>query len=264
MRSRTAAVVLAAAATLGTVVGSVVLPNRGTGPGSGHQATGKTPTATTTGKTSPATATGNPGSPSPTPTPGPSTPDGGPVSAANMLGVADFRKAGLTVTEQASDVRLEIVSCQKNETLDAIALSGPPVQRVWESGTVVAYEQAIAARDEEEAGQIARKVLRKLEACQEAPPGQWVYGPTHSEQLDPSTAAVWLGQVDGELNTAGRAPQGEKINGGTAIVRRGTHVGVLVINWCASEGDTPACVVAGKGAYQQLVALSRAAALRLG
>jgi hypothetical protein len=245
--------VLGVAATLGTLVGAVVLPDRGAGAGNDNQITGKTPTTTPAGKTA-----------SPRPTPAPSTPDGGPVTAANMLAVADFGKVGLTLTAQTSDVRLEIVGCQKNETLDAIALSGPPVQRVWEGGTVVAYEQAIAARDEDEAAQVARKVLRKLEACQKAAAGQWVYGPTHSEQLDPATAASWLGQVSGELNTTGRAPKGEKINGGMAVLRRGTHVGVLAINWCSSEGDEPACVVAGKGAYQQLVALSRAAALRLG
>jgi hypothetical protein len=244
--------VLGVAATLGTLVGGVVLPDRGTG----------TPNDQVAGKTPPTTPTSQ--SASPRPTPAPSTPDGGPVTAANMLDVADFRTAGLTLTAQPSDVRLEIVSCQKNETLDAIALSGPPVQRAWEGGPVVAYEQAIAARDEDEAAQIARKVLRKLEACQEAAPGAWIYGPTHSEQLDPVTTASWLGQVSGELNTTGRAPEGEKINGGMAVLRRGTHVGVLAINWCSGEGDEPACVVAGKGAYQQLVALSRAAALRLG
>ncbi|WP_433005250.1 hypothetical protein [Kribbella sp. CA-294648] len=251
MRSRTAGLVLGVAATLGTLVGGVVLPDRGTGTPD-DQVAGKTPPTTPTSK------------PSPRPTPVPSTPDGGPVTPANMLGDADFRKVGLKLTAQPSDVRLEIVACQKNETLDAIALSGPPVQRAWEGGPVVAYQQVIAARDEDEAAQIARKVLRKLEACQEAEPGVWVYGPTHSEQLDPATTASWLGQVSGELNTTGRAPKGEKINGGMAVLRRGTHVGVLAINWCSSEGDEPACVVAGKGAYQQLVTLSRAAALRLG
>lgn len=252
MRSRTAGLVLGVAATFGTLVGAVVLPDRGAGTPD-DQVAGKTPVTTPTGK-----------SVSTRPTPAPSTPDGGPVTAANMLGDADFRKVGLTLAVQPSDVRLEIVTCQKNETLDAIALSGPPVQRVWEGGTVVAYQQAIAARDEEEAAQIARKVLRKLEACQKAAPGVWVYGPTHSEQLDPATGVSWLGQVSGELNTTGKAPAGEKIDGGMAVVRRGTHVGVLAISFCSSEGDEPACVVAGKGAYQQLVALSRAAALRLG
>lgn len=251
MRTRTAGLVLGVAATLGTLVGAVVLPDRGTG-GGGNQVATKTPSTTPTGK-----------SVSPRPTPR-STPDGGPVSGANMLSEADFRKVGLTLAAQPSEVRLELVGCNKKETLDSVALSGPPVQRVWEAGSVVAYEQAIAARDSDEAAEIARRVLRKLEACQEAAAGHWVYGPTHSEQLDPATAASWLGEVDGELNTTGRAPKGEKINGGMAVLRRGTHVAVLSINWCSSEGDEPACVVAGSGAYQQLVALSRAAALRLG
>ncbi|WP_020389779.1 hypothetical protein [Kribbella catacumbae] len=252
MRSRTAGLVLGVAATLGTLVGAVVLPDRGTGAG-GNQVATKTPTTTPTGK-----------SLSPTPSSPLSTPDGGPVAAANMLSDADFRKVGLTLTAQPSEVRLELVGCDKKETLDSVALSGPPVQRVWEAGSVVAYEQAIAARDEDEAAEIARRVLRKLEACQEAAAGHWVYGPTHSEQLDPATAASWLGEVSGELNTTGRAPKGEKINGGMAVLRRGTHVGVLTINWCSSAGDEPACIVAGSGAYNQLAALSKAAALRLG
>jgi hypothetical protein len=180
-----------------------------------------------------------------------------------MLTDADFRKVGLTVTQRPPDVRLELVGCDKLETLDSVAVSGPPVQRAWEAETIVTYQQAISARDDDEAVDSYTKVLRKLEACQKTVPGHWVYGPTHTETLDPVTTVSWLGNVDGSLNTTGKAPSGEKISGGIAVMRRGIHVGVFVINWCASAGDEAACVVAGGNAYNQLVALSRAAALRL-
>lgn len=181
-----------------------------------------------------------------------------------MLTTTDFREVGLTVTPQRSDVRLELVVCHEKQTLDDVASSGPPLQRLWEAGSVVATEQAIASRDAAEATHVARRVLRKLEACQEAVAGHWVYGPTHTERLGPATTASWLGTVDGELNTTGRAPRGEKISGGIAVLRHGLHVAVLYISWCASAGDTAACVVAGGNAYEQLAALSHAAALRLG
>jgi hypothetical protein len=239
--------VLSAAAALGTVVGAFVLPDRGTNGGSPNPSP-SAPPAQSPRPSSPHTSSG---------------PDGGPVVAANMLTDADFRKVGLTVTQQPPDVRLELVGCDKLETLDSVALSGPPVQRAWEAETIVAYQQAIAAKDEDEAVDSYTKVLRKLEACQKTAPGHWVYGPTHTEKLDPVTTVSWLGNVDGSLNTTGKAPSGEKINGGIAVMRRGIHVGVFEINWCASAGDEAACVVAGGNAYNQLGALSRTAALRL-
>lgn len=181
-----------------------------------------------------------------------------------MLTTTDFREVGLSLTVQPSTGRLEPVVCDKTEALDVVASSGPPVQRIWEAGSVVATEQAITAGYEEEATDLARRVLRKLEACQEAVAGHWVYGPTHTERLGPSITASWLGTVDGSLNTTGRAPRGEKIWGGVAVLRHGLHIAVLNISWCAGAGESPACVVAGGNAYEQLAALSRAAALRLG
>ena len=247
MKTRLAVSVLSAAAALGTLVGAFALPDRG---GNDGGKPNPTPTAL---KTTP-----RPSSPHTS-----SAPDGGPVVAANMLTDADFRKVGLTVTQRPPDVRLELVGCDKMETLDSVALSGPPVQRAWEAETIVAYQQVIAAKDEEEAVDSYGKVLRKLEACQKKEPGHWVYGPTHTETLDPVTTVSWLGSVDGTLNTTGKAPSGEKINGGIAVMRRGIHVGVFEISFCASAGDEPACVVAGGNAKEQLAALSRTAAGRL-
>jgi len=249
VRTRLAVSVLSAAAALGTLVGAFVLPDRGSPAGDKPRTTPSAPTSSGVKTPAPSHTSG--------------TPDGGPVVAANLLTDADFRKIGLTVTQQPPDVRLELVGCDKKETLDDVAVSGPPVQRAWEAETIVAYQQVIAARDEDEAVDSYHRVLRKLEACQKTEPGHWVYGPTHSQNLDPVTTVSWLGTVDGSLNTTGKAPSGEKINGGIAVMRRGIHVGVFEIDYCASAGDEAACVVAGGNAYDQLVALSRTAALRL-
>jgi hypothetical protein len=246
VKTRLAVSVLSAAAALGTLVGAFVLPDRGDDAGDKPRTTPSAPKTST-----------------PKPSHTSSAPDGGPVVAANMLTDADFRKVGLTVTQRPPDVRLELVGCDKMETLDAVALSGPPVQRAWEAETIVAYQQVIAAKDEDEAVESYGKVLRKLEACQKTEPGHWVYGPTRTQTLDPVTTVSWLGNVDGSLNTTGKAPSGDKINGGIAVMRRGIHVGVFEINYCASAGDEPACVVAGGNAYDQFVSLSRTAAFRL-
>lgn len=182
-----------------------------------------------------------------------------------MLTTEDFGAVGLTVTPQDADVRLEPVVCDgDSESLDAIASSGPPVQRRWEAERIVAVQQAVGAKDTDEATDVVRRVRLTLEACQQQVPTHWVYGPTHSETLAPDVSATWLGEVDGTLNTKGKAPKGERISGGVAVVRSGAHVAVVRISWCASAGDSPACIEAGEDASGQLAALSRTAALRLG
>ncbi|WP_344234827.1 hypothetical protein [Kribbella hippodromi] len=233
-------------------MGAVVLPDAGTPVAGRPGESGTTPV---------------PPAHTSSPRPSASTQSGsldGPVTSANMLSNADLSSVGLAVSPQPPDVRLELVGCDKMQTLDDIAVSGPPVQRTWEGGTVVAYEQAVAARDEDEAEQVARQVLGKLEACQKRPAGYWVYGATHSEPIDRVTTASWVGEIDGSFNTAGRAPKDAKISGGTAVLRRGNHVAVFSINWCSSAGDEAACVVADGDAAKQLATLSRLAARRLG
>ncbi len=244
-----------AAAALGTLTGVVVLPDRATTPGPDPVPV-STPYATTTAAPSP-TAT-----PSRTAVASPS--EARPLTSEDLLGTADFRSVGLEVTPQSADVRMEPVTCTEHESLDEIAASGPPVQGRWEAGTVVASEQAVAARDVEEAAEVAKTVRITLEGCQDEAPGHWVYGPTHTEKLGATVEASWLGTVDGELNTTGRAPKGEKISAGVAVVRNGVRVAVFDISWCASTGDSPACLVAGPEAYGQLAELSRTAARRLG
>lgn len=260
--------VIGTAAVLGAVVGAVALPDPGTSAAERPASSGTTPAPP--GQASsprPSSSSSQNSSSSQSSSSSPSTQGvsvDGPVTSANMLSNADLAGVGLTASPQPPDIRLELVGCDKLQTLDDIALSGPPVQRAWEGETVGVYEQAVAARDEDEAAQVARQVLSKLEACQKRPAGYWVYGATHSERIDRTTTASWLGQIDGSFNSAGRAPKVEKISGGTAVLRRGNHVAVLGINWCVSAGDEAACVAAGGDAGRQLAELSRRAARRLG
>ena len=97
---------------------------------------------------------------------------------------------------------------------------------------MVAYQQAIVARDEEEASAVVHRVLRTLEKCQRRPKGYWLYGPTHTQRLGSEVSASWLGEVGGSLNTSGHAPKPERINGGVAVLQHGARVAVLSVNWC--------------------------------
>jgi hypothetical protein len=281
VKTRAAVLVLGVAGTVGSLVGAFVLPDRGTDPGS-RASTSASP-AVSVSTTPSVTKSAAPPTPRVSPTRSVSPPSGdlgdGPVTTANLLTDADLRKVGLKLTPTpVTGSRLELVSCNRaRETLDSVAESGPPVQQGWEddpaedddpNGGVAVYQQVIANGTEEEAQSTVRFVLNVLEECQRAKPGTGVYGPTHSEILGPGTTATWLGKVDGTLNKTGRAPKGEKIRGGVAVVRRGQHVAVFTISWCAGAGEYDPCAstggVAGPGAYGQLVALSRAAARRLG
>ena len=258
MRTRAALLVVGVAVVLGAVVGTSVLPQHG----AAGDPVPTTSSASTTGATprGPASSTRSalPGSPTPT---GAAT---GPVTATNLLVTSDFRAVGLRVAPERSDVRLDVVVCDGLQTLDEIAQSGPGVQQRWQQGSISASEQAITDFDASYAAGTVKRIVRTLEGCQVDVATHWVYGPTHTERLGPDVTATWLGTVNGQLNTTGRAPSGERIDGGIAVLRHGAHIAVFSISWCGSAGDEPACVVAPGNAYEQLAALSRAAAKRLG
>ena len=261
MRTGAAALVVAVAAALGTATGALVLPDRVT-----------TASPSSTRSSSPAASPLEPATPSVSPTvtgsPAARTLGLAPVRSTNMLTTADLQMVGLDLEPQRADGRPEMSPCTDSgyqwKTLAEIAVSGPPVQREWSAGAVGVGEEAIAARDGEEATTIAKRILDMLETCQQRPPGYWLNGPTHTERLGPGTTVSWLGSIDGSLNKTGRAPKNAGISGGTAVLRRGAHVGVLQIGWCQSAGDSPACIEAEGDPEGQLASLSRAAALRLG
>ncbi len=277
MRTRAAALVLVIAAALGAVAGTTLFPNRGR-QAADQAAPSSTPVGSPTrppsAKQSPAPGSGTSAPPSDTPSPtsSPSAEPGGtqPVADEDLLTADDFSRVGLTVSEQPSaGARLELTTCADGKytrtTLAEAARSGPAVQRLWEGETVAASQQAVYLNVSEpsEAADVARRVLRLVETCQRQPPSFWVYGPTHTERLGPDVTASWLGEVDGSLNRTGGAPEGAGISGGVAVLRHGNRVALVQLGLCAGAGESQPCTVA-PGAAEQLAALSRTAARRLG
>ena len=275
MRRGRAALVVAAAALLGSLTGAFVLPDRVAG-SLGDGAVAGVPSRVVSSSTdptgpgaSPSSAASSSSSATPsrsvTSAPGSSSSAGdGPVSAADLLTADDLAAVGLDLSPQRSDGRAEIVACTDHETLDDVAESGPPAQQFWDGGTVGLTEQAVLARDEDEAVAVVRRVLRRLEACQRRPVGYWLYGPTRTVRLGVPGTARWLPKVSEELNTTGRAPAGAPDDGGVAVLRRGSRVAVLDISWCQSAGDGAPCTEGPEDADAQFVALVRRAADRLG
>lgn len=267
MKTGAAVVVLGVAAGLGTLTGVAVLPDRDMAGSGSSSPSPSGPASTPNTSVSPTPSA----SPSPAVSPTPTGPEDDSVTADDLLTTADVRAAGLEVGDWSTSGRLELTSCTgdadqpyRRTTLAEVAVSGPPVQRLWSGETDGASEEAVTLKVEEEATAAVGKIVRIFASCQERPPGYWVYGPTHTERLGPQTTVTWLGSVDGELNQAGRAPEGAGINGGVAVLRDGVHVAVLSVNWCQSAGDEASCVVAPGDPEQQIATLSRKAARRLG
>ncbi len=78
----------------------------------------------------------------------------------------------------------------------------------------------------------AERMLLEQVSCQEEPAGHWVYGRTTTLRLAPDVTASWMGSYEGLLNTTGRAPEGEEPCGGIAVLRNGSHYGVLEVHAC--------------------------------
>ena len=268
MRTSAAVLVVAAAAALGTVTGAVVLPDHGDvvtarpRPGSAGDAAPASPAGSSPAPSGPASGSGS-SSPA-----APSGPGGGPIRTANMLQTDDLQAVGLEVSPARILGQLDVESCTddgyERQTLAAMVDGGAPVQRAWQAERVGVDEAAVAARDAAQAAAVVRRIVRTFETCQRRPPEYWVNTRTHSERLGPGTTLSWVGVVDGTFNTTGRAPAEAGISGGTAVVRRGAHVAVIRIGWCNSAGDSPACLEGDNDPGEQLAALSRTAALRLG
>ncbi|HEY5821346.1 MAG TPA: hypothetical protein VIT20_05190, partial [Propionibacteriaceae bacterium] len=104
------------------------------------------------------------------------------MRADNLLTTADFAEVGLELTDQDPDVRLEPIVCDGDpQSLDDIASSGPPLQRLWDGGAIGASQQAVVAKDVDEATDIVARITTELEGCQKEVATHWVYGPTHRE-----------------------------------------------------------------------------------
>jgi hypothetical protein len=96
----------------------------------------------------------------------------------------------------------------------------------------VAREVADDARTPALAENYAQRLLLEEVPCQTEPPGHWVYGPTQTIAVAAGITANWVGSYDGDLNTAGAAPRGMKPCGGVAVLRNGSHYGVLEVDAC--------------------------------
>ncbi|MFF4398221.1 hypothetical protein [Streptomyces sp. NPDC001480] len=231
MRTRTIVVILAAAVGLGLLTGRFVLPARSAPAG---------PEAT------PGAAASSPGNGSPTPKPA-----GGPMTDRHLLAAAEFGKVGFSkhvyVRDRVGDGNYANAACTGEKTLgetlggsdahfrglmttkDADG-SDPTMARSIDDQ--VAREVAADARSPALAQNFAERLLLEEVPCQEEPATHWVYGPTHTIDVAPRITASWMGYYDGDLNTTGTAPRGKEPCGGIAVLRNGSHYGVLEVDAC--------------------------------
>jgi hypothetical protein len=211
---------LAVAAACGVATGRFVLPAP---PGSAHPATGAAP---------PAAASG-------------------PVTTADLLDPAAFRAVGVTARIHArdrfGDGAYANAACVGEKTLTQ-TLGGPGAHfRGLMTGTrtdpgdstvaadradQVAREVAAEALNPALAQNFAERLLLEEVPCQDEPPGHWVYGRTTTLRPAPGVSASWMGAYRGSLNTGGTAPEGEEPCGGIAVLRSGSHYGVLEVDAC--------------------------------
>ncbi|MFB8235414.1 hypothetical protein ACFC58_02580 [Kitasatospora purpeofusca] len=233
VRLRSAVAALVAAAALGLATGRFVLP-----PPAGA-------TAQPAARSAPATTPGSAAaSASPTDAPG-------PVTTANLLEPVAFRPEVATgrihVTDRYGDGTYANPACTGEKTLTQ-TLGGPgahfrglttslrtdPDDPTWAADLVeqVAREVAAEAPSPSLAQDFTERLLLEQRSCQEQPPGHWVYGRTTTLRLAPDVTASWMGTYEGLLNTTGRAPEGEEPCGGIAVLRSGSHYGVLEVHAC--------------------------------
>ncbi|MEV0534330.1 hypothetical protein [Kitasatospora sp. NPDC050463] len=254
VRFRSAVAALVAAAALGLATGRFVLPPPpATTP---HQAarSGAAAGGASQGASAPATPGGS------VPTPGSSTagsgsasPTGesGPVTTANLLAPLAFGPdidiGRIRVTDRYGDGLYANSACSGEKTLGQ-TLGGPGAHYrglmtsprtdpsdptlAAERVAQVAREVAAEAQSSSLAQNFAERLLLEQVPCQEAPPGHWVYGRTTTVRFAPDVTASWMGTYQGLLNTTGRAPEGKEPCGGIAVLRSGSHYGVLEVDAC--------------------------------
>ncbi|RKN43118.1 hypothetical protein [Streptomyces hoynatensis] len=255
MRVRTIVVILAAAIGLGVLTGRFVLPARSSG-GSGtpQDAAPSAPGRESPGRESPGqespgrepTAHESPGTGSPAPQPAT-----GPMTEEHLLEVTTFEEAGITghirVRDRVGDGRYANAACAGEKTLGE-TLGGPEahfrgfLQTAYADATdptlAVDIEDQVAREVAADAGSatlaenFAERLLLEEVPCQNEPATHWVYGPTQTIDVAPGITASWMGLYDGDLNTTGTAPQDQEPCGGIAILRNGSHYGVLEVNAC--------------------------------
>ncbi|MEU6928023.1 hypothetical protein AB0A05_02480 [Streptomyces sp. NPDC046374] len=266
VRTRSAVAALVAAAALGLATGRFLLPPPpgatahpaarsvaaagGASQGASAPATPggsvPAPSASASGSGS-ASSAGKPGTTGATGRTGAT----GPVTTANLLEPAAFGPdAGLGkihVTDRYGDGHYANAACTGEKTLEE-TLGGPGAHfrglmtstrtdpsdptLALDVADQVAREVAAEARSASLAQNFADRLLLEQVPCQEETPGHWVYGRTTTVRLAPDVTANWMGLYRGDLNTTGTAPEGEEPCGGIAVLRSGSHYGVLEVYAC--------------------------------
>ncbi|CAN3981762.1 hypothetical protein [Kitasatospora purpeofusca] len=243
VRLRSAVAALVAATALGLATGRFVLPPP---PGG---ADGAVPASASSGASSGAGS----GSASPSGAAGTTGTPGAPgsVTTENLLEPVAFRPEVATgrihVTDRYGDGFYANSACTGEKTLTQ-TLGGPgahfrglttslrtdPEDPTWATDKVdqVAREVAADAPGPSLAQDFAERLLQEQVTCQKQPPGHWVYGRITTVRLAPDVTASWMGTYEGLLNTTGRAPEGEEPCGGVAVLRNGSHYGVLEVHTC--------------------------------
>ncbi|MFE6505477.1 hypothetical protein [Kitasatospora sp. NPDC057738] len=252
VRRRSAVAALVAAAALGLAAGRFVLPpppgdtahpTAQSGAAVGGASQGASAPATPGGSV-PAPASSASGSASPTSATG-------PMTTANLVEPAAFGPdigiGQIHVTDWYGDV-FDANSACSGETTPKQTLGGPgahfrglTTSPRTEPGDPppaadrvdqVAREVAAEAPSPSLAQNFTERLLLEEVPCKEEPPGHWVYGRTTTLQLAPDATASWMGTYEGTLNTTGRAPEGKEPCGGIAVLRSGSHYGVLNVHAC--------------------------------
>ncbi|MDY0811027.1 hypothetical protein [Kitasatospora purpeofusca] len=244
VRLRSAVAALVAAAALGLATGRFVLPPPPGGVGGSVPTSASAPLTSGSGSGSPTGALGTPGAPG-----APGAP--GPVTTANLLEPVAFRPEVATgrihVTDRYGDGAYANAACTGEKTLTQ-TLGGPGAHfrglmtslrtdpgdptRATDQVDQVAREVAAEAPSPSLAQNFTERLLLELVPCQKEPPGHWVYGRTTTVRLAPDVTASWMGTYEGLLNTTGRAPEAVEPCGGIAVLRSGSHYGVLEVHAC--------------------------------
>ncbi|MER7770135.1 hypothetical protein [Kitasatospora sp. NPDC096140] len=258
VRRRSAVAAVVAAAALGLAAGRFVLPPP---PGStAHPAARSSAAAggASQGASAPATPGGSVPTPgSPASASGSASPTGvtgatGPVTTANLLDPAafdpDVGSGRIHVSDRYGDGAYANAACSGEKTLTQ-TLGGPGAHfrglmttprtnpddttlAATGHGDQVAREVAADARTPSLAQNFTDRLLLEEVPCQEEVPGHWVYGKTTTVRLAPDVVGNWMGSYRGDLNTTGTAPEGTEPCGGIAVLRSGTHYGVLEVDAC--------------------------------
>ncbi|MFJ6379985.1 hypothetical protein ACIQI7_08275 [Kitasatospora sp. NPDC092039] len=254
VRPRAAVAALVAAVALGLATGRFVLPPPPGTTGQPAARSGAAAGGASQGASAPATPGASvPAPASPASGSGSASPTGatGPVTTANLVDPAAFSPdigiGQIHVTDRRGDGFDASSACSGQTTLKqppggpGAHFRGLTTSPRTEPGDPppaadrvdqVAREVVAEAPSPSLAQSYSERLLLEEVPCKEGPPGHWVYGRTTTLQLAPDATASWMGTYEGTLNTTGRAPEGKEPCGGVAVLRSGSHYGVLTVRAC--------------------------------